>query len=185
MGASRVSLLAIALVAALLTGWAVLVGVNEPVAPDQRSTSDSASDPPAAGFVFHGHWHSSAPEAAIHVHSDPSVPLHPAARRWAEHNDDPSQAYQAFIAERDTYREETVAGRTLEIVTVVPKDSIPAIYNPRYLSADEATRLQFDDDELVLGVSINGDHRAYGVALMSTSEIVNDIVGGRPIAVTW
>ena len=41
------------------------------------------------------------------------------------------------------------------------------------------------DDELVIGVSIDGDHRAYSVPHLSRHEIVNDVVGGRPIAVTW
>ena len=36
-----------------------------------------------------------------------------------------------------------------------------------------------------MGVSINGEHRAYGTAFLSSREIVNDTVGGRPIAVTW
>ncbi len=44
---------------------------------------------------------------------------------------------------------------------------------------------EYAPDELVLGVSINGDHRAYSTGLLSGHEIVNDTVGGRPIAVTW
>ena len=40
-------------------------------------------------------------------------------------------------------------------------------------------------DERVLGVSINGDHRAYPLNLLSRHEIVNDTVGGVPVAVTW
>ena len=42
-----------------------------------------------------------------------------------------------------------------------------------------------DPDDLVIGVEIDGDARAYGVAYLSNHEIVNDVVGGRPIAVTW
>lgn len=40
--------------------------------------------------------------------------------------------------------------------------------------------------ELILGVEIEGDARAYSVPLLSRQEIVNDVVGvGKPIAVTW
>jgi hypothetical protein len=39
--------------------------------------------------------------------------------------------------------------------------------------------------ELILGVEIEGDARAYSVPLLSRHEIVNDVVGGKPIAVTW
>ena len=74
--------------------------------------------------------------------------------------------------------------RQLKIITLLPKDGIPAIFDPRFVSAAEGAE-QLRDDDLVIGVSINGDHRAYGVAFLSGREIVNDTVGGRPIAVTW
>jgi hypothetical protein len=40
-------------------------------------------------------------------------------------------------------------------------------------------------DEMVIGVEINGDRRAYSVPLLSSHEIVNDVVGGKKVAVTW
>ena len=42
-----------------------------------------------------------------------------------------------------------------------------------------------DSYEPVLGVSLNGDHRAYSVRILSRHEIVNDVVGELPVAVTW
>jgi len=74
--------------------------------------------------------------------------------------------------------------RTLEIVTLLPRDAIPAIDSPQFYSAAEAD-VEYAPDELVLGVSLDGDSRAYSTALLSRHEIVNDIVGGRVIAVTW
>ncbi len=78
----------------------------------------------------------------------------------------------------------TDSARTLEIITVLPQDAIPAILSPTFLSRFEADE-QMSDDELVIGVSINGDHRAYSVPFLSSREIVNDVVGGKPVAVTW
>ena len=75
-------------------------------------------------------------------------------------------------------------GRTLEIITLLPKDGIPAIFDPVFVSAEEANS-QLLDEDLVIGVTVNGEHRAYGVAFLSGHEIVNDTLGGRPIAVTW
>ena len=72
----------------------------------------------------------------------------------------------------------------LEIITLLPFDAIPAILEPRFLS-DEEAREQYAEGELVLGVSINSDHRAYSVPYLSSREIVNDVVGRVPIAVTW
>ena len=72
----------------------------------------------------------------------------------------------------------------LEIVTLLGFDAIPAILDPQFVSVDEADDWM-DSDELVLGLSINGDSRAYSVPMLSSHEIVNDTVGGRKIAVTW
>jgi hypothetical protein len=72
----------------------------------------------------------------------------------------------------------------LEIVTLLPRDAIPAIDNPQFLPAEEADEF-YDADELVMGVSFNGDTRAYSAPFLSNHEIVNDTVGGVKIAVTW
>ena len=74
--------------------------------------------------------------------------------------------------------------RELEIITLLPKDGIPAIDNPIFISADEAD-LQYETDELIIGVQFDGDARAYSIPMLSSHEIVNDTVGGRKIAVTW
>ena len=72
----------------------------------------------------------------------------------------------------------------LNIVTLLGFDGIPSIENPEFVESEVADET-YDPDELVLGVEINGDARAYSVPLLSRHEIVNDIVGGKPIAVTW
>lgn len=74
--------------------------------------------------------------------------------------------------------------RDLKIITVLGRDAIPAILNPVFDPRAEAMA-QMDPSERVIGVSINGDHRAYPLNLLSRHEIVNDTVGGKPIAVTW
>jgi hypothetical protein len=72
----------------------------------------------------------------------------------------------------------------LNIVTLLGFDGIPSIENPQFVEPEIADET-YDPDELVLGVEINGDARAYSVPLLSRHEIVNDVVGGKPIAVTW
>ncbi len=78
----------------------------------------------------------------------------------------------------------------LKIVTLLPFDAIPAVLDPVFIGAEEAEaelakRNDNPDDTLVLGLSINGDSRAYYVPSLSAVEIVNDTVGGQPLAVTW
>lgn len=74
--------------------------------------------------------------------------------------------------------------RDFRIVTLLPRDAIPAIDDPAFYPVEEADA-DYAPDELVLGVSINGDERAYSVGTLSNHEIVNDTVGGQKIAVTW
>lgn len=71
-----------------------------------------------------------------------------------------------------------------QIVTVLPRDAIPAIDDPRFNPIDQADE-EYEADEQVIGVEIEGEARAYSTALLSSHEIVNDEIKGRPIAVTW
>ena len=73
--------------------------------------------------------------------------------------------------------------RPEEIVTLLPKDRIPAILSPKF---DEGHRVSWiAGEKAVIGIEIGGDSRAYPVAVLSSHEIVNDKVGGVPIVVTW
>ncbi len=76
------------------------------------------------------------------------------------------------------------AERELSMVTLLPRDGIPAINDPSFVSAEDAD-LQYEQDELIIGVNFDGDTRAYSIPILSSHEIVNDTVGGQKIAVTW
>lgn len=73
--------------------------------------------------------------------------------------------------------------RTDEIQSVLPQDAIPALIKPTYLSVAQASDI--NDKEEVIGVVINGDARAYPLSTLSSHEIVDDDIGGQPLAVTW
>jgi hypothetical protein len=74
--------------------------------------------------------------------------------------------------------------RDLEIITLLPRDGIPAIDDPTFLTPGEADE-EYAPEELVIGVEFNEDARAYSIPFLSGHEIVNDTVGGVQIAVTW
>ena len=90
------------------------------------------------------------------------------------------------IIERDTEPTATPAiiDRDLDVVTVLAKDAIPAIRSPEFVSVADA-EAWMNADEPIIGVEIDGNARAYPVAMLSRHEIVNDTVGGAPLAVTW
>jgi hypothetical protein len=64
-----------------------------------------------------------------------------------------------------------------------PRDGIPAIDEPHFVGAGQADFLAPDDR--VIGISRNGEARAYPIAIMNWHEIVNDEIGGESIVVTY
>ena len=65
----------------------------------------------------------------------------------------------------------------------VRKDGIPSLDNPKMLTPAEADYLT--EDELVFGVSINGDTRAYPLRILDWHEMFNDVIGGVPVALAY
>ncbi len=64
-----------------------------------------------------------------------------------------------------------------------PKDGIPSIDNPNFAKVKDS---QFvSDSDVVIGLEIDGDSRAYPLFILVWHEIVNDQVGGVPVAVTY
>jgi hypothetical protein len=76
-----------------------------------------------------------------------------------------------------------------ELVTLLPPDAIPAVLPedvPQIMvTAAAAAEAGMGQSFRVIGISINGESRAYPIPYLSAHEIVNDVVGGRPIAATW
>lgn len=64
-----------------------------------------------------------------------------------------------------------------------PKDGIPSIDDPQFKPLGAVADLTIQ--EAVIGLSINGDARAYPIRVLMWHEIVNDRVGGVPVAVTY
>ena len=64
-----------------------------------------------------------------------------------------------------------------------PCNCIPAADNPEVSSASEATWLP--DEEVVFGITINGESRAYPRRIMEVREMVNDTLGGRDLGIPY
>jgi len=71
----------------------------------------------------------------------------------------------------------------LEIMTLLPRDRIPSIDDPKFIPVSEETEIP--DREPVISLVVNGDARAYPLRIMMWHEIANDTVGGVPVAVTY
>ncbi len=66
----------------------------------------------------------------------------------------------------------------------VGRDGIPALNSPDVVPASTGDFFLVSDD-LVLGVVVNGEARAYPHGVLWWHEIVNDVLGGRPIVVSF
>lgn len=60
---------------------------------------------------------------------------------------------------------------------------IPAVDNPDVSSAEEADWLK--DGDVVFGIEVNGEYRAYPRRIMEVREMVNDTLGGRDLGIPY
>ncbi len=85
------------------------------------------------------------------------------------------------------WRNTDFANKSIEFSEVLsggpPRDGIPSIDAPKFIGLAEEKTLS--DTEPVIGLEINGDARAYPLRILTWHEIVNDDVGGVPVAVTY
>lgn len=64
------------------------------------------------------------------------------------------------------------------------KDGIPSIDEPRFAPTDSPPA-NLDGDDPVFGVELDGEAKAYPQYVLVWHEVVNDVVGGQPVAVTY
>ncbi len=90
----------------------------------------------------------------------------------------------------------TLVPRDEIIAAGFPKDGLPAMVDPPIFTRDEAEVYAAElrkahqgkflvEGDRVIGVSINGQARAYPISILNWHEVVNDTLGGVPIAVTY
>jgi hypothetical protein len=60
---------------------------------------------------------------------------------------------------------------------------IPAADNPEVTNANDAKWLK--DDDIVFGIEVNGEYRAYPRQIMEVREMVNDTLGGRDLGIPY
>jgi len=65
-----------------------------------------------------------------------------------------------------------------------PKDGIPAIDRPNFISIAEAGKW-LGGNEPVIALEVEGEVRAYPLQILIWHEIVNDVIKGVPVAVTF
>jgi hypothetical protein len=79
-----------------------------------------------------------------------------------------------------------------QIIAAIPRDNIPTLNHPDFISPAEADRINEEErgkylvpSDLVVGILYQGEARAYPLRVLNWHEIVNDTIGDIPIAVTY
>jgi hypothetical protein len=65
---------------------------------------------------------------------------------------------------------------------LLPFDGIRPVYDPQFAGVSESL---LKDDELVMGVALDGESKAYPVSVLRFREMVNDELADWPILVSW
>lgn len=71
-----------------------------------------------------------------------------------------------------------------ELAMGAPRDAIPAIFNPLYLTVEEASEV-YEPQIPLVQVRLGDDARGYPLSILIWHEIVNDTINGQPVAVTF
>ncbi len=61
---------------------------------------------------------------------------------------------------------------------------IPAIFEPEFAAIEQAEK-QYYPEEPLIAVIVEGTARGYSTWHLDQHEVVNDVIEGRPITVTW
>ena len=64
------------------------------------------------------------------------------------------------------------------------RDGIPALTDPLFVDADDPAAGYLLDDDIILGLAVNGEAKAYPHNIGWAHEVVNDVIGGQPVIVS-
>jgi len=94
-----------------------------------------------------------------------------------------SEVHKGIDSKFETYFKDRQSDSQIRLDEIrwggVKQDGIPPLRNPRMLPAERGTYLQ--DDNIVFGISVNGDARAYPKRILAWHEMFTDTVGGLSV----
>lgn len=88
----------------------------------------------------------------------------------------------APVTEQAAVNRRVITDEEYSFPSLIPFDGIRPIYDPVFVAVKDAP---YEDEELVMGVAIDGEAKAYPVTVLRFREMVNDELAGIPTLVTW
>ena len=158
---------------------AVTEGSSTAPAPAQPATTTSAATAPAPSATTAPEQEETEQEVTDLMEVDP------------ETGADPKQGLDPVVAYATESWPTDWASRTVDLSELLlgigmpdPRDAIPPIDDPIFESLDEAAEW-LDSRAPGMLVAIGGESRFYALSILHRHEIVNDRIGGIPVAVTY
>lgn len=95
-----------------------------------------------------------------------------------------AEFYREIDPKFETYFRDRAATARIRLDEIrwggVLQDGIPPLRNPEMIAASDADYL--DDDNIIFGIEVNGEPRAYPKRILAWHEMFLDTVGGEPVA---
>ena len=167
----------------------LIVTAQTPSASNQTTTTTSSPSAvtSSANMLQHRVQHSNSQEQATSNNiNSPSSPN--TTPTLLSKGNTLSSSFPLMIDESNVQKQEQQLNHIVHLNQIVgggpPPDGIPSIDNPKFVTIQQAGSF-ISDSDFVVGVNINSDIRAYPLSILVWHEIVNDKVGGIPVAVTY
>jgi hypothetical protein len=171
MRPNRIQIKVILLVALFLTACS---------AATTRNDSESAETSPSAAEI------NAAAEQAATQDPATSIPTETSPAESALPDPTEASADDTTTDETSTESGPRINRRVdvpeLYVNWLLPWDGIRPVYDPEFATAEEAP---LDDEELIIGISLEGEAKAYPITVLRFREMVNDEMAGIPTLVTW
>lgn len=139
-----------------------------------------------------------APTATLAASGTSPTPTATAERTIILPSDEVPAGLQGDVAEQPVGRppfspvqwETNFSRRTVDFDTIVPlagRDTIPPIYQPlrESIQVGELQMGWLQDRHPVAVVEINGESMAYPIGIFTYHEVVNDVIGGVPVLISY
>jgi hypothetical protein len=107
---------------------------------------------------------------------------------YRENNEDRSELFPQMYYTRSDAANFPVWGTfpaELMVSGGVPRDGIPALINPDFVTPEASLATYLKNSDIVLGAVINGEVKAYPENILWWHEIINDEIGGQKVMMTF
>jgi len=111
----------------------------------------------------------------------PTVPAPTVTQVYSDPQPIPTLVAEVFVPEIPLLEQRALVNE-VGVNQLISFDGIRPVYQPQFAPASDA---DMQPDDLVIGIAMDGQAKAYPVGVLRFREMVNDEIAGIPILVSW